>query len=200
MLLNLDVGAFARHDAAALPLELAVSAVDQTGRQSAFARQTVTVTFTPDGAARVPEVNVQTYVDLPPGDYEIRVAVADPATNLAASVFGPVAIPPFGGMPLSFSDVIVESASGQALAVERPPQGSHFFSDPSSATAWRALSRKPSGWVDNGEFESLTPRQLTARRTLHYPNRMQADRGTLVSRVPDLRCSPSGRRAALKAL
>jgi hypothetical protein len=52
---------------------------------------------------------VHTQVELPPGDYEIRVAVSDPATGIAASVFGPVAVPPFATDHLSLSHVIVET-------------------------------------------------------------------------------------------
>jgi hypothetical protein len=55
---------------------------------------------------------------LTPGDYEVRVAVSDPATDIVASVFCPIVLPPFGSAPLSLSDVIVET-TGRIAA--RPP-------------------------------------------------------------------------------
>ena len=45
VMVNVDVGAFADASETAMPLEFAVSAVDPTGRQIAFARETATVTF-----------------------------------------------------------------------------------------------------------------------------------------------------------
>ena len=112
VLVNVDVGAFANAAASAMPLEFAVTAVNQTGRQVAYARETATVTFKPVTLNRRAEANVQTHVELSPGDYEVRVAVSDPATGISASVFGPVAVPQFGSAPLSLSDVILETTSG----------------------------------------------------------------------------------------
>ena len=111
VLVNVDVGAFANAAESAMPLEFAVTAVNQTGRQVAYARETATVTFKPATGNRRAEANVQTHVELPPGDYEVRVAVSDPATGISASVFGPVAVPLFGSASLSLSDVIVESSA-----------------------------------------------------------------------------------------
>jgi VWFA-related protein len=115
VMVNVDVGAFANARETAMPLEFAVSAVDQkTVRQVAFARETATVTFKPATSNRRAEANVQTHIELTPGDYDVRVAVSDPATGIAASVFCPVAVPLFGKVPLSLSDVLVETASRTA--------------------------------------------------------------------------------------
>jgi len=114
VIVNVDVGAFASADGGTMPLEFAVSAVNETGRQLAFARETADVTFELVTASRRAEANVQTQVRLSPGDYEVRVAVSNPATGVVASVFSPVAVPPFGTAPLSLSDVIVETAGRTA--------------------------------------------------------------------------------------
>jgi VWFA-related protein len=116
VLVNVDVGAFANAAESAMPLEFAVTAVNQTGRQVAYARETATVTFNPATLNRRTEANVQTHVELPPGDYEVRVAVSDPATGVSASVFSPVTVPLFGSASLSLSDVIVE-ATGRTAAL-----------------------------------------------------------------------------------
>jgi hypothetical protein len=122
---NVDVGAFASSSRAAMPLAFAVSAVDQTGRQVAFAHETATVTFTPGSSNRRTEANVQTHIILRPGEYEVRLAVSDPATDVVASVFAPVTVPPFSTSRLSLSDVIVETTGGaggppSAAAVPAP--------------------------------------------------------------------------------
>jgi VWFA-related protein len=108
---NLDVGAFANAGETAMPLEFAVSVVNQTGRQVAFAREAATVTFKPGTSNRRAEANVQTHIEVTPGEYEVRVAVSDPMTDMVASVFCPVTVPLFGSAPLSLSDVLVETTS-----------------------------------------------------------------------------------------
>ena len=115
VMVNVDVGAFANAREMAMPLEFAVSAVNQkTGRQIAFARETATIRFKPGTSNRRAEANVQTHVELTAGDYEVRVAVSYPATGIAASVFCPVTVPLFGNAPLSLSDVIVETTDRMA--------------------------------------------------------------------------------------
>jgi VWFA-related protein len=117
VMVNVDVGAFANASEAAMPLDFAVSAINQkTGRQVAFARETATITFKPGTSSRRAEVNVQTEIKLTAGDYEVRVAVSDPARGIAASVFCPVTVPLFDSAPLSLSDVIVETTNRKAAA------------------------------------------------------------------------------------
>ncbi len=108
--INVDAQAFAHRDGSAAPLEITVKAVDQTGRQVASARQTSTL---PGGIAdRAGELNVQSQVELPPGDYGIRVAVSDPATGAVASVFSDVTVAKFDDDALTLSSVAVEVAAG----------------------------------------------------------------------------------------
>jgi hypothetical protein len=105
---SVDAGAFAHADGAAVPLDVAVMAVDATGRTLASARQTSTISgggATADGPR---EVYVASHLELAPGDYGIRVAVLDPASGKVASVFSDVTVPPFESAPLSLSGVNVE--------------------------------------------------------------------------------------------
>ena len=120
VIVNVDVGEFAKPAETAMNLEFAVSAVDQSGRQVAFGRETAVVTFTPGTSNRPAEANVQTHVNLTPGDYEVRVAVLDPATDVVASVFCPITVPPFGSAPLSLSDMIVETTGGASASASVP--------------------------------------------------------------------------------
>src|SRR4051812_25887739 len=105
---NVDARAFARPDGTAVPLEVSTIAVDRNGRPVASANQTSTVSMTTGAAASaatIPDVNIQSYLELTAGDYEIRVAVSDPATTTIATVFADVTVPKFESLQLSLSDV-----------------------------------------------------------------------------------------------
>jgi hypothetical protein len=119
--LNLDARAFARQDGAAVPLEVSALAVDRNGRAVASAKQTSTLSgsgSTGDASAAV-DVNLESYLELDPGDYEVRVAVSDPSTSAVASVFADVTVPRFHAAPLSLSDIAVEIA-GASSTPPRP--------------------------------------------------------------------------------
>jgi VWFA-related protein len=111
----LDAGAFIR-DQSQVPLELHVSALDQTGRQVGSARQSSTIVADGRSGSRLPIANIQTHLDLAPGDYEIRAALADARDGRAASVFSQIAVPNFARAPLSLSDLAIET-----VEAARPP-------------------------------------------------------------------------------
>ena len=120
---NVDVGAFGHKDGTPVPLDITVVATDQTGRGVASARQTSTVSSSgtaPDAPVdeKQParEINVQSHVELPPGDYGLRVAVTDPATGKVASVFSDVTVPKFDSAALSLSGVTVDVAGAPPAA------------------------------------------------------------------------------------
>ena len=114
---NVNAGAFARSDGAPVPLEVAVAAVDRTGKPVASAHQTSTITATTPASGSPIEVNVQSHLELQPGDYGLRVALKDAASGKAASVFSDVTVPNFATAPLSLSGMSVEAAgSGGAAA------------------------------------------------------------------------------------
>ena len=72
----IDTGAFAQ-PADSVPLEVRVAAFSAEGRQGVAAQQTSTIPPVAGVRGRPPVVNVPTHLELPPGDYEIRAAVAD---------------------------------------------------------------------------------------------------------------------------
>ena len=96
----IDTGAFAQA-AASVPLEVRVAAFSPEGRQGVAAQQTSTIPPAAGIRGRPPVVNVPTHLELPPGDYEIRAAVADPSRGRVASVFQPVSVPDFARAPIS---------------------------------------------------------------------------------------------------
>ena len=113
---NIDAGAFARDDGSAVPLDIAVVAVDATGSVVASARQTSTITAVRARPGSPAEVNVQSHLELAPGEYEVRASVSDPAAGKAASVFSGVTVPKFESAALSLSGVAVDVASSPSGA------------------------------------------------------------------------------------
>ncbi len=108
---NIDAGAFAHDDGTAVPLDIDVLAVDETGRTVASARQTSTISAVRLRSGSPAEVNVQSHLELAPGEYGVRVAVSDPATGKVASVFSDITVPKFESAALSLSGVAVETTS-----------------------------------------------------------------------------------------
>jgi len=110
---NVDAGAFARDGAAAVPLDVVVLAVDRTGAAVASARQTSTISGRPEAVAAT-EVNVSSHLELQPGEYGVRVALADKTSGRVGSVFADVTVPDFARDPLTVSSLNVEAVDGSA--------------------------------------------------------------------------------------
>jgi VWFA-related protein len=106
--LNIDAGAFAAADGTAIPLDIRIVALDLTGQPVASAKQTSTIAAKRAANAIPIEVNVQSHLELPPGEYGIRVVVSDPAGARIASVFSDTSVPAFDSASLSLSGVSVE--------------------------------------------------------------------------------------------
>jgi VWFA-related protein len=107
----IDTGTFAQA-AASVPLEVRVAAFSAEGRQGVAAQQTSTIPAVAGVGGRPPVVNVPTHLELPPGDYEIRAAVADPLRGRVASVFQQVSVPAFARAPLTLSGIAIEMSAG----------------------------------------------------------------------------------------
>ena len=132
--ITLDAGAFAR-EAANTVLDVSAIAVDQAGVQLASVKQTTTLVATRIPADRPAVVQVPTSMDLPSGDYEIRVAAVDSSSGTRASVFSQIIVPKFSSQRLSVSDVVVEVGPGVA------PRGATSPGVSATATTERAFKR-----------------------------------------------------------
>lgn len=113
--ITLDASSFATAEGS-LPLEIAVLASDERGRRVGGARQTGTVQVPRSASAGTPALlELQTYLALPPGDYELRAAVMHAGTQAASSVFTHITVPSFDDGSLTLSDVVLgthENAGG----------------------------------------------------------------------------------------
>jgi hypothetical protein len=121
VVVNVDVGSFAQ-GASSRPLRFFLAALTQSGRVVKSATQTAPVVFntggTEDGTV---DTNIQTSVELPPGDYEIRMGVEDPSTGTIASAFTQLTVPDFPAAALSVSDVIIQASGASASGANSAP-------------------------------------------------------------------------------
>jgi VWFA-related protein len=110
------VHAFAPADASSEPIEIVTAAFDQAGRPQGSARQTLDLSWPKAGASHPQRVDVLSRLDLPPGDYEIRVAASRGSEAQAASVFTHLAVPSFGAARLSLSNIVIGATGTTSTA------------------------------------------------------------------------------------
>ncbi|MEO8075072.1 MAG: VWA domain-containing protein, partial [Acidobacteriota bacterium] len=122
VVLTIGVEAFAQELAAeapvarSVPLEIVASAFDRGGRPKGVARQTVDLSWPASASVQDRRLDVLSRLDLPPGEYEIRVAVSSSAGTRTASVFCYVTVPAFSATPLSLSNIVIGAAAGATAA------------------------------------------------------------------------------------
>jgi VWFA-related protein len=99
----------------AVPLDILAGAFDRRGMPIANARQKLRLSL-PSGQTQGRRIEVLSRLDLPPGDYEIRVAatVGEAARN--ASVFTYLTVPSFDSEPLALSNVTIGAVPPTATA------------------------------------------------------------------------------------
>lgn len=122
---SVDASGFVYDTESSIPLDMSVRAVDQTGRPVASVRQTSTIPGprpTPGGGSAI---HVPTHLALPPGDYEVRVAVTNTTRGTTASVFSQIIVPDFANERLALSDIVITpgglpSTSGAQLTGSAP--------------------------------------------------------------------------------
>jgi VWFA-related protein len=120
--LTLDASAFATKPGS-MPLEIAVLASDERGRSAGGARQTGIVQVPPGaaGAGGVAGSELQTYLRLPAGEYELRAAVMNGDTRVASSVFTHITVPSFEDARLDLSDVVLGTRANAGSLPESAP-------------------------------------------------------------------------------
>lgn len=115
---SVDVSAFVRSSESSIPVAASIAVVDQRGRPVANARERFVITGGGATGAREEPIELQSRIELPPGDYELRVAVADDV-GTQASVFSHIVVPEFATERLSLSDIVVDQPRGDASALAR---------------------------------------------------------------------------------
>jgi VWFA-related protein len=139
---TLDASSFAAAPGI-VPLEMALSASDERGRRVGGAHQETTIEV-PSGVATDPgrsPIELQTYVTLPPGEYELRAALMNRTTRAASSVFTHITVPPFDASTLSLSDLVLGSSENGDVLPEAAP------AIPIAPTTARAFEPNTSVWA-----------------------------------------------------
>jgi hypothetical protein len=119
------------------PLELVTGAYDALGRPQASSRQTLQLSWPPAQDSRPRRVEALSRLELPPGDYEIRVAAAGADAARTASVFTHLTVPDYATSPFALSHIIFGADAGTSTA---PPE---FLTDvvPVAPTTTRTFAR-----------------------------------------------------------
>ncbi|HUR32906.1 MAG TPA: VWA domain-containing protein, partial [Vicinamibacterales bacterium] len=110
------VGPFLPAAGVSAPIEVVASAFDRTGRQRGLARQALEVSGPAEGRAAATRTEIISRLDVPPGDYQVRVAVTGGSPERSASVFADVTVPRFDAVPLSLSSVVLAATAGTQTA------------------------------------------------------------------------------------
>ena len=102
-------------------LELAVVAVNQSGKTFSGGRNTLDLNMKPDTAKRAAAFGfrVISTLDLPPGRYVLRVGARESNTKKAGSVSYDLEVPDFGKEPLLMSSLALTSAASSGVPTAR---------------------------------------------------------------------------------
>jgi hypothetical protein len=102
-------------------LDLAAAATDANGRVVPLVRNTINFAMTPGELERVRTrgLRVIAQATLPPGSYQVHLAVAD-ANGKAGSVLDSLQVPDFSSAPLTMSDVTLTSTSAADVPTTGP--------------------------------------------------------------------------------
>jgi hypothetical protein len=93
-----------------VPLEVVATAFDRGGRPKGVARQKLELSW-PASDSPQARFDVLSRLDLPPGEYEIRVGVSGSEPPRTASVFTYITVPAFDSAPLSLSSLVIGATS-----------------------------------------------------------------------------------------
>jgi hypothetical protein len=163
---TLDASAFADRSGS-IPLDIAVLASDIHGKTVGGARQAGTIQVPLSTAGNAAFVELQTFVTLPPGAYELRAAVMNNDTRAASSVFTHITVPSFDAGSLSLSDLVLgtrESATPPqqgAPAIPIAPTTARVFR--AGAPAWGFLRVYRAGDTNAAEKVALDVTVLDAQ-------------------------------------
>jgi VWFA-related protein len=121
-------------------IQITYFALDAKGKYRAGNSDTVTLNLRPETKAVVQRSGMRTLsrLQIPPGRYQLRVAVNDLATSAVGSVLYDLDVPDFAKSPLAMSGVVLASGSASRLPTVRPdeelrpvlpapPMGSRIF-------------------------------------------------------------------------
>ena len=101
-------------------IQIAYEAADARGKTFGARTETVTLNLKPETQARIEQTGIRVLnrMSLPPGDYQLRVAVRDGSGRLG-SVFERLVVPDFN-KPLTLSGIVLTSTTASATPTPKP--------------------------------------------------------------------------------
>lgn len=105
-------------------IQMSYRAVDAKGKYQGGSNDIVTLNLRPETKAAVQQAGLRTLsrVALPPGRYQLRVAVDDLNTHMVGSVLYDLDVPDFSKAPLSMSGIVLTSVSASRVPTVRPDE------------------------------------------------------------------------------
>jgi VWFA-related protein len=103
-------------------IELAVFAVDAKGKMKASSRETLSLNLKPETKTRVEQTGLRflSRLDVPAGQYQLRVAAHDLGGGALGSVLYDLEVPDFEKVPLTMSGLVLSSAAAGLEPTARP--------------------------------------------------------------------------------
>lgn len=103
-------------------LEIALMATSQSGKTFSGDRNTIALSLKPDSVPRMRAAGfrILSGLDLPPGQYQLRVAVREGNAKRAGSIFYDIEVPDFAKEKLSMSHIALTSATSGVAPTVRP--------------------------------------------------------------------------------
>ncbi|HET7216912.1 MAG TPA: VWA domain-containing protein [Vicinamibacterales bacterium] len=165
-------------------IEVAIVAMDETGKVRDGAKDTAELKLKPETHAVVAKhgVRLTRRLDLPPGRYQLRIGARESAGGRVGSVMYDIDVPDFSKGDLAMGGLLLTSATASRIPTANPDKD---FKDilPASPSAIREF---PSGdqlstAVDVYDNRATTPHRVEVRTTV------TADNGTVVFSSKDER-------------
>jgi hypothetical protein len=103
-------------------VEIAYWAVDAKGKMKASQRESITLNLRPETKSRVEQsgLRVLSRMDVPAGNYQLRVAAHDSSGGAVGSVLYDLDVPDFSKNRLAMSGLVLTSASAAAQPTAKP--------------------------------------------------------------------------------
>lgn len=103
-------------------VDIAYSAVDARGRSKASSRDTLTLNLRPETKEKVQKDGIRflNRLELPPGRYQLRIAVHDAGNGASGSILYDLEVPDFSKERIAMSGLVLTSAAASIMPTARP--------------------------------------------------------------------------------
>jgi VWFA-related protein len=102
-------------------VEISYAALDSNGTSHGSQTERLSLNLEPATRARIEQSALRTLnrISLPPGPYQLRVAVHDPGRSVSGSIVYDMNVPDFDRLPLSMSGLLIMSIAGSRIVTAK---------------------------------------------------------------------------------